>query len=520
VNTTSDTVVVGACQNGSAGCSLRGAIQAANGHPGADGIEIDLPAGSTINLTQALPAITESVAITGPGADKLTVRRSTGGDYGIFHVTTSGTVSFSGITISNGRVSGFSTGGGISNENGIVTISSCAVIGNHAQVAGGGISNTATLNIRESTVSGNLNGGVANGTNGSMNITNCTISGNATGTRGGGVYNFSNIVNITNSTISGNFATDNATAGVAGGISNENGATVNIKSSIVAGNFNGAAPDVSGTFVSAGFNLIGSVDGGSGFTAATDQTGTIASPLDPKFDPDGLGHNGGPTRTVTLLPGSPALDKGTSNGLTGNLTTDQRGTGFPRIFDDPAIPNATGGNGADIGAFELIPPMGISRKLHGSVNFDINLPLTGTVGVECRTGGVNGDHQVIVIFPIPVTVSGVSVTSGTGNVSDFNVSGSQVTVDLTGVANAQTVVLTISGVSNGSSMGNVSIPMGVLLGDTNGNGGVNASDVSQTKARSGQPVDATNFRSDVSVNGTINASDVSLVKLRSGTALP
>ena len=62
--------------------------------------------------------------------------------------------------------------------------------------------------------------------------------------------------------------------------------------------------------------------------------------------------------------------------------------------------------------------------------------------------------------------------------------------------------------------------MGLLNGDTTGNGSVNASDVSQTKARSGQPVDATNFRNDVTVNGSINASDVSLVKTQSGTALP
>jgi CSLREA domain-containing protein len=66
VNTTSDTVVVGACANGNAGCSLRGAIQEANFHVGDDGIGIDLPAGSVINLTSALPDLTESVGITGP----------------------------------------------------------------------------------------------------------------------------------------------------------------------------------------------------------------------------------------------------------------------------------------------------------------------------------------------------------------------------------------------------------------------------------------------------------------------
>ena len=54
------------------------------------------------------------------------------------------------------------------------------------------------------------------------------------------------------------------------------------------------------------------------------------------------------------------------------------------------------------------------------------------------------------------------------------------------------------------------------MGDTNANGVVNASDVSQTKSQSGQAVTGANFRTDVIVNGTINASDVSVVKSRSG----
>ena len=62
--------------------------------------------------------------------------------------------------------------------------------------------------------------------------------------------------------------------------------------------------------------------------------------------------------------------------------------------------------------------------------------------------------------------------------------------------------------------------MGVLLGDTTGNGLVNASDVSLTKSRSGQVVDATNYYTDVTVSNSINASDVSLVKSeKSGAAL-
>jgi len=67
----------------------------------------------------------------------------------------------------------------------------------------------------------------------------------------------------------------------------------------------------------------------------------------------------------------------------------------------------TGGNGADVGRIRIDPACGVSReRCMGATNFAIDLPLTGTAGIECRTGGVNGDHQVIVTFPTPVTVSG------------------------------------------------------------------------------------------------------------------
>ena len=62
--------------------------------------------------------------------------------------------------------------------------------------------------------------------------------------------------------------------------------------------------------------------------------------------------------------------------------------------------------------------------------------------------------------------------------------------------------------------------MGLLIGDTTGDGNVNAADISQTKAKSGQSVDGTNYRNDVTVDGNLNAADISLVKSKSGTALP
>jgi hypothetical protein len=94
--------------------------------------------------------------------------------------------------------------------------------------------------------------------------------------------------------------------------------------------------------------------------------------------------------------------------------------------------------------------------------------------------------------------------------------GRTVTLSLTNISDAQTIVMTLSGVSNGTNTNDVTIHMRVLVGDTNGNGVVNATDVSQTKSRSGQAITNANFRSDVVVNGTINASDLALVKSRAG----
>ena len=164
----------------------------------------------------------------------------------------------------------------------------------------------------------------------------------------------------------------------------------------------------------------------------------------------------------------------------------------------------------------------VSRKVHGAAGtFDINLPLTGNAGIECRTGGGGNNYQMVFTFPGAVTFSNAVVSSGTGSVGSSSGSGTNtITVNLSGVTNVQKITVTLQNASDGTNMGNVSVQMGVLVGDTTGNGSVNAGDVSQTKAQSGQAVTATNFRQDVTGNGTINASDVSSVKSQSGTALP
>ncbi len=171
----------------------------------------------------------------------------------------------------------------------------------------------------------------------------------------------------------------------------------------------------------------------------------------------------------------------------------------------------------------------VSRKTHGSVgHFDIDLPLAGTPGIECRSDGATNDYQIVVTFADEVAVTGspqAQVTAGSGTVGSggmsngglVTVEGTTITVPLTNVANAQTINVTLFGVNGG---GDLVIPMSLLGGDTNGNGSVDAGDVAQAKGQSGQAVTAANFREDVNANGSINVGDVALVKSHSGTSLP
>jgi hypothetical protein len=169
----------------------------------------------------------------------------------------------------------------------------------------------------------------------------------------------------------------------------------------------------------------------------------------------------------------------------------------------------------------LVFAFAVSRKTQGAETFDINLPFAGPPGIECRTGGVNNDYQVVVSFANAVTFTSADVTSGSGMVvSTTGNNTAVVTVNLTGVTTAQRITVTLFDVDNGTSVGNLEIPMGILVGDTSGNGLVNGTDVSQTKAQSGHPVTGSNFREDITGNGTINGSDVSSVKLQSGGGLP
>src|SRR5258705_7172071 len=410
-------------------CSLRAAIQRANALAGDDEISFNIPSTQpncdpsgihcAINLTKALPDLSTNIRIISPGIDKIAVRRSAGGDYGIFRVVFASDVTLSGLRIQYGRPFGFAasgishegtgtvnvvdsiltdnfagtiagSGGAVANSSiGTLNVINCIIADNQATATGGGINNgnSGTLNVSGSLILRNTvnvpggigqtgsGGGISNSNQGTVNITNSVIADNvlsgasATPLRGGGVSNSSNgTINVTGSCVSNNSVIGTSQGGGifnASGSLNVSNSTITqnrglgggvfgqatVKSSIIAKNNISAfaGSDVSGTFTSEGFNFIGVPEGSTGFTAPTDLKGTLAAPLDPKFDPNGAEVSAASfTILVPGLPlcGSPVIDKGTSNGL----NTDLRGAGFARIVDGPEETNAD--DGADIGAFE------------------------------------------------------------------------------------------------------------------------------------------------------------------------
>jgi hypothetical protein len=257
-----------------------------------------------------------------------------GGGAGIFNAGT--------LTLSNSTVVGNSTsfgpGGGIYNAGGTLVLDNSTVSGNTGGL-GGGIENSGTTTITSSTISGNTTGfgggggGIANF--GALTLTNITISGNTTTSffgneHGGGIYNVGTLA-AENATITANRSVEG------GGLFTVLPAT--LVNTIVAGQAAGGncAAAGGGAISDGGYNL---EDGTScGFSTANNSLPNT----NPLLDPAGLQSNGGPTQTIALLPGSPAIDAIPPgvNGCGTTFTSDQRGVTRPQ------------GSRCDIGAYEV-----------------------------------------------------------------------------------------------------------------------------------------------------------------------
>ena len=163
-----------------------------------------------------------------------------------------------------------------------------------------------------------------------------------------------------------------------------------------------------------------------------------------------------------------------------------------------------------------------SRKTHGNAGtFDVNLPLNGKSGIECRDGG--GTHLLVFTFSNNIVSGNASVTAGIGNVLQTPVfNGHTMRVTLSGVRDAQTVAVTLNDVTDsfGQILPATSVSFNALVGDTNGDKQVNSADISQTKSQSGAALGAGNFRVDVTGDGLINSADISRVKSQTAMQVP
>ena len=343
-----------------------------------------------------------------------------------------GTITLTDCTVS-GNTAGNNGGGLYSSNGGKATLTDCIVSDNSASF-GGGLNNHGAATLNSCTISNNTasSGGGIQTFGGTTTLTNCTISGNSAGSNGGGLYsNNGGTATLTDCTLSENMA-----SGEGGGLYNAGSksshTTVTFGNTIAAGNTTGnLGPDVFGSFVSKGHNLIGETDGSTGWVGS-DLTGTMAAPLNPLLAP--LGNDGGPTQTMALLPGSPAIDAGSNSLIPSGVTTD--GRGLTRIVN---------GN-VDIGAFEssgftFAFTSGSGQSAGGwPTSGEFSAPLVVTVTAKNSNEPVAGGQ---VTFTAPA--SGASAVL-TGNPATISASGTaSVTATRNGVAGSYIVSATARG---------------------------------------------------------------------------
>ncbi|MDO8432340.1 MAG: choice-of-anchor Q domain-containing protein [Candidatus Binatus sp.] len=364
VNTLSD-----ASTSADGSCSLREAINNANNASemtngdclsgtGDDTINFNFSVTGTITLVgSALPTILHTVTIDG-AAQNITV--SGNDSYQVLVVNSGAALNLETLTVAHGFSA--SNGGGISNS-GTLSVSNSTLSNNSISpnLSGGGIFSTGTLTVTNSTFSGNtatnsVGGGIAN--TGTLTVTNSTFSGNSA-FWGGGIYNglFSlGVHNGATATISNSTLVNNDAAG--GGAVFDSGAlvtltsstllgnrgiynffgTFNLSKSILANSSNGNCQSDGSAIADDGYSI--SDDNSCNFGSPTGANGqTLGDHVPPVLDPSGLQNNGGPTQTIALQAGSPAID---AIPLANCPATDQRGLPRP----------APGHNACDVGAYE------------------------------------------------------------------------------------------------------------------------------------------------------------------------
>lgn len=401
-------------------------------------------------------------------------------------------------------------GGGLYNSGGL-TLTDSTVANNSADSHGAGLYNTGTATVSTSTFSGNSAGGSGGGlyTTGTATVSNSTVFNNFATNSGGGMAN-NGTLTVRNSTI----AFNRAFSGEGGGIETTFfPATATLINTLIARNTESNAtvdrPDVAGVFSSSGHNLIG-ILGDFAFGLANgvkgDIIGSRAAPVDPRLGP--LQDNGGPTKTLLLLPGSPAINAGDPNFAPGG--TDQRG--LPRVI----------GGRLDIGAVEV--PVQIQSivlndgSAQRSMINQITITFTGLVDLPAvppsafqlinqTSGGSvtptvtssasDGRTTLVLTFP---TLTGGSLTDGR--------------YTLTVLGNALTDTsggTTLDGDGDNISGGDSLNAFFRLFGDSDGNGAVDYFDYFGFRSSYGKHAGDVGYLwyFDSDTNGAVDAADYS-----------
>ncbi len=300
-----------------------------------------------------------------------------------------------------------------------------------------------------------------------------------------------------------------------GGVS----ASATLDNTIVALNTQGTgsgapASDIAGS-VSGAFNLIGT--GGSG-GLVNGTNGNQVGVADPGLDPRGLRNNGGPTQTIALVTGSPAIDAG-SNALavdptTGQpLTTDQRGSGFPHIANGRV----------DIGAYEVQSYITGSAVAWGTQTAALQ---TASDGLRLLPAGRNTDLPWLGIDQVQLTLTQPAILAA-GDITAVGSSGTNygpVTVTGSGTSYTITLAQPINAADRVTiTIGNDLIApfirrLDVLPGDVNDDGVVNVQDMVAIRNQMLGLLGAVpTIFGDINGDGKVDILDYDLVRKLIGT---
>ncbi len=332
--------------------------------------ENDTPAGSTLSLREAIrdaepgATILFNTSFDGEPSDTITLSQSLGqivfprglivnasgnpggvtvdggpGTNRIFQLPPGTGAFLQRLTLTGGNGVGGGqfgdSGGAIDCFSATLALTDCVLTGNTSPVYGGAISSASTqLTLDRCLLTGNtasnFGGAISSGSADlagpvtfTTTLTNCTLTNNTSAVRGGAIDHDNDRATLLHCTITGNTAPAGAGSGVLS--LGNNLARTTVQNCLIAGNANSS--DVSfftnatNTFLSLGGNIIGTGNATGTFNQLRDLTGQTAATL--RLAP--LADYGGPTPTMALRPGSPAL----GNATLSPVTTDQRG--FPAV---------------------------------------------------------------------------------------------------------------------------------------------------------------------------------------------